>query len=103
VKRNPLGAVATNPSRHLVAVLNDPLDRKRLVPLARRDWTPEALALGPRVAHVWCPEGVIDSRAFEAVARQVGDGMTTRNWATMTKLHALCQAAEALPAKKPRR
>ena len=102
VKRNPLGAVANNPSRHLVVVLTDPLDRKRLTLLARRDWTPEALALGARVVHVWCPEGVIESRAFEAVGREVGDGMTSRNWATMTKLHALCQDTEVQPAK-PRR
>jgi len=92
VKRSPLEAIADNPSRHLVAVLKDPAHRKRLTSLTRQDWAPEALALGSRVAYVWCPDGVIDSRVLEAIGREIGDGMTTRNWATMTKLHALCQA-----------
>jgi uncharacterized protein (DUF1697 family) len=32
---------------------------------------------------------MIDSRLAQAVGRIVRDGATTRNWATMTKLHAL--------------
>ena len=89
VADNPLGGIADNPSRLLVTVLTDPSDRKGLLPLARKDWTPEALAVGARVAYVWCPESMLDSPLFAAVSRQLGDGATTRNWATITKLHAL--------------
>lgn len=88
IARNPLGKVAHNPSRMLVAVLRDPKDRSRLAPLARQDWAPEALAIGPRVAYLWCPGG-LESPLWDAVGRALGDGVTTRNWATMTKLHAL--------------
>jgi hypothetical protein len=53
------------------------------------DWKPEALALGKRVAYVWCPAGILAGPVFQAVGRALKDGITTRNWATVTKLHAL--------------
>jgi len=89
VAGNRLGPVAKDPSRLLVTVLKNPADRKRLVPLTRRDWAPEALSLGVRVAYLWCPEGMIASPLADAVFRLLGDAWTTRNWATLTKLHGL--------------
>jgi uncharacterized protein (DUF1697 family) len=86
---NPLTGIASNPSRLLVTVLTKPADRTRLTPLTREDWSPEALGLGARVAYVWCPDGMIESRLAKAVGRILGDSATTRNWATMTKLQAL--------------
>ena len=62
VADNPLAEVADNPSRLLLAVPADPAARVRLEPLLEQDWAPEALALGPRVAYLWCPDGVIASR-----------------------------------------
>jgi uncharacterized protein (DUF1697 family) len=88
---NPLSEVADNPSRFLVAVLADPASRDLLEPLLEQAWTPEALALGARVAYLWCPDGVIASRLSETVNRLLGDAVTSRNWTTMTKLHALAQ------------
>lgn len=89
VADNPLGEAADDPSRLFVTVLFDAADRKRLLPLARQDWKPEVLAVGARAAYVWCPRGMIESRLTAAVNKLLGDGATTRNWATMTKLHAL--------------
>jgi uncharacterized protein (DUF1697 family) len=89
VAKNPLLKVADNPSRLLVAVLRDPADRNKLQPLMKQDWSPEALAVGPRVAYLWCPGGILESKLAEAVNRALGDGVTARNWATMLKLHAL--------------
>jgi uncharacterized protein (DUF1697 family) len=91
VADNPLGEVADDPSRFLVTVLIDRADRKRLLPLTRQAWEPDVLAVGARVAYVWCPQGMIESRLATAVNRLLGDGATTRNWATMTKLHALVE------------
>lgn len=91
VADNPLLDVSDNPSRLLVAVLSEPKDRVRLEPLLQQDWAPEALALGTRVAYLWIPQGVIDSRLAQTVARVLGDSVTSRNWATMTKLQALLQ------------
>lgn len=90
VAGNPLTTVATDPSRFLVAVLADPAHMRRLKPLAERDWSPEALAMGERVAYLWCADGILASRLPEAVGRALEGAVTTRNWATMTKLHALC-------------
>ena len=95
VAGNRLGPVAKDPSRLLVTVLKNPADRKLLVPLTRRDWAPEALSLGVRVAYLWCPDGVLDSRLIEAVGRALGDGVTTRNWATVRKLQALAEEGAA--------
>src|SRR5262245_52505396 len=86
---NPLIEVADDPSRLLVAILANPADRRRLEPLLEQDWTPESLALGPRVAYLWCPKGILASRLPEAVGRVLKDGVTTRNWATMKKLYSL--------------
>lgn len=89
VRDNPLVAVAADPSRLLLAFLTDPADRPVLVPFLAQDWSPETLALGGRVAYLWCPAGVLASRLPEAVGRALGDAVTTRNWATVTKLHTL--------------
>jgi uncharacterized protein (DUF1697 family) len=94
VRENPLVDRARDPSRLLVTVLSRPADRARLEPLAREDWAPEALALGRRVAYLWCEKDLLESPLAEAVWRELGDAATSRNWATLTKLNAL---AEALP------
>jgi uncharacterized protein (DUF1697 family) len=89
VAENPLLKIATNPSRLLIAVLNDGADRHKLLPLVAQEWAPEAFALGARVAYIWAPEGVLESKLAAAVGKALGDAVTTRNWATLTKLHAL--------------
>jgi uncharacterized protein (DUF1697 family) len=89
VEENPVGAVADNPSRLLVAFLSDPKDRVRLLPLMLRAWKPEVLGVGSRAAYVWCPAGMLESPLAEAVGRVLGDASTTRNWATVTRIRAL--------------
>ena len=75
-------------SRLLVAVLADPADRDLLVPLTRESWGADSLALGARAAYLWCPGGVLESPLPEAVARLLGERVTTRNSATIGKLVA---------------
>ena len=89
VAENPLAAVADDPARLLVAFLADPADRLRLLPLAQRDWAPEAMAVGARVAYLWCPTGVAASPVWRAVGQALGDAVTARNWATALKLVTL--------------
>ncbi len=93
VAENPLLSRATDPSRLIVAVLNSATDRTKLEPLLRRDWAEEAFAIGKRVAYVWCPDGVLASPLNEAVARALGDGVTSRNWSTIEKLHRLVETS----------
>jgi len=89
---NPLPIAVTEPSRFLVGVLADASVRERLTPLEASDWGDERIALGERVAYVWCPRGQAESPLSEAVARAARDRITTRNWATLTKLQALANA-----------
>lgn len=89
IAANPLGKLADNPSRLLVSVLLDPADRKKLLPLTGEKWHPEALGLGDHASYVWCPDGVLESKVFKAIDKALGDGVTTRNWATMLKLQAM--------------
>jgi uncharacterized protein (DUF1697 family) len=93
VEQHPLAAIATNPSRLLVTVLTEPSARARLLPLSREEWHPDALALGKRVAYLWCGGGILESRLATAVSRALGDGATSRNWATILKLHQLVSEA----------
>lgn len=85
VEANPLLDVADNPSRLLVALF-DGKHRARLAEISKQDWTPEILAVRDGVAYVWFPEGILESRLGEVLLR---DATTTRNWATILKLHAL--------------
>ncbi|MGH7585515.1 MAG: DUF1697 domain-containing protein [Gemmatimonadales bacterium] len=89
VSENPLGGVADNPSRLMVTIAMDAADLAQLQPVVRKAWAPEVLAVGSRAAYLWVPDGIADSLAFAAVAKILGDGATTRNWATILKLHAL--------------
>ena len=92
VAENPLGTVATNHSRLLVAFLATPADRAKLALFAQQRWDPEALALGPRVAYMWCPDGILASPLATALGHALRDGVTSRNWTTVTKLLALAEA-----------
>ena len=89
VEENRLGKVAKDPARFLVAFCNDPSRLKQLQQLARQRWNPEALAVGSVAAYLWCSEGILESRLAEAVGRVLGESTTTRNWTTVTKIHAV--------------
>jgi len=93
LKENPLGHIAHDPSRFLLAVTSGPSEHAKLIPLAQQAWKPDALAIGKRVAYLWCADGLIESRLAQAVNRALGEAVTTRNWATMTKLLALAEGA----------
>ena len=94
---NPLVEHATDHSRLLAFILSSPHAhpeaREALETLCGQDWHPGAAALGGRAAYVWCPDGILDSAAAAALGKQLGDTTTSRNWATLLKLHALCSAA----------
>ena len=92
VKKNPLLQVADDPARFLISFFNRPGDAKALKALAKQDWSPEALAVGPRAAYLWCANGILESPLWTAVGKALGDGVTSRNWATVLKLHALASA-----------
>jgi uncharacterized protein (DUF1697 family) len=89
VESNPLREAATDPPRFLVAFLNQASDRALLAPHAKRKWGKEKLALGERVAYLWCADGILESPLLKEIGQTLKHGVTTRNWATVTKLRAL--------------
>jgi uncharacterized protein (DUF1697 family) len=93
VRDNPLASVAANPSRLLLMAPSDPKALAQLKPLLKERWAPEALALGSRVAYLWCAEGLVDSRLWAAANRSLHEAGTARNLATMTKLAAMIEGS----------
>lgn len=91
VRNNPLSDVSTNPSHLLVVVPRIRSDQGRLRPLLKERWGPEALALGKRVAYLWCANGVAKSPLWAAVDRALKRSGTARNIATFTKVMALIE------------
>ena len=87
--KNPLEKIADDPSRYLVAVLMDPADASKIKQLIQADWGQDCIAMGKRAAYVWCPNGISQSDLAEALMRDLGDTVTTRNWTTMSKLLAM--------------
>jgi len=86
---NPMKSVADNPSRLLVLACADSKTVAQLKPLLKERWAPEALALGKRVAYLWCARGIGVSRLWMMVNRAIRDGGTARNLTTMNKLLAI--------------
>lgn len=85
---NPLRDMVDDPSRHLVAFLQDPDALQAAGPLLARSWSPEAFALGKLAAYLWCAGGVADSELVKVFTRLTGEAATTRNWATAIKIQA---------------
>lgn len=96
VKRNPLGAVATDPKRHQVSFLSAPLDpavAQRLLALRAE---PEAIAIQGREIYAWHPDGVARSKLFNGLAgKGLGVTATARNWTTVTTLLAMADELES--------
>lgn len=92
---NPLLHLADDHARLFAFMLAGEPQRVLAADLCGRVWDPEAVAIGRRAAYVWCPQGVLDSAAAAAFGKHLGDGATSRNWNTMTKLHGLCHHSAA--------
>lgn len=95
VAANPLLEVASDDARLLIFILGHHHAHAAIEALCRRDWHPGAVALGERAIYVWCPDGILDSAAAATLGKELGDATTSRNWATLGKLHALCNEAAA--------
>jgi len=95
VRNNPFSDVSTNPSHLLVVVPRTRSDQRRLRPLLKERWAPEALGVGSRVAYLWCANGVAKSPLWAAVDRALQRSGTARNMATLTKIMALVETPQS--------
>jgi uncharacterized protein (DUF1697 family) len=89
VAENPLAGFAADLSRMLAAIPALAEQLALLAPFIRESWGREKLAVGPRAAYLWCPDGVAASRLWKAVNHALGGDVTSRNWDTMLKLQAM--------------
>jgi uncharacterized protein (DUF1697 family) len=86
---NELGSIAGDPSRLLVAVTPDAKTLASVKALAHTDWGKERLHVGKHAAYLWCANGILESKAAVALLRGLEGTGTTRNWATLNKIHVL--------------
>jgi len=86
---NPLATVATDSSRLLVAFTGDSTGLRTLATLLPLVKEPDQVVLGEQAIYLWCPNGILESRAAKALLGRFAGTATTRNWATVTKITAL--------------
>ena len=91
---NPLSDIATDHSRLLVAMGNETKSIAALAKFADAKWGQERVHVGKHAAYLWCAHGILESKAASALLAELADLGTTRNWATMQKIHALMKVVE---------
>ena len=91
VAGNALTTVSTDSSRLLVAMVDSAAALAAVQTMAAQDWGDEAIHVGKDAAYLWCANGILESKAAVALLKGLSHSGTTRNWATMEKLHALLQ------------
>lgn len=94
VAENSLVNAAKDPSRLLVAFVQEAKSLAGISALATLVKPPEKFAVGGHAAYLWCPNGILQSKAGKALLGPMGKLATTRNWATVMKLNALLVGAK---------
>lgn len=92
VAGNPVTPAEDQHSRFLVAFSQDGQALRELAVIAPLVLTAEHFSIGRHAAYLHCPQGINQSRAAAALLGRVGREFTTRNWATVLKLHQLLRA-----------
>ena len=93
IKGNQLEKLATDHSRLLVAMTNDAKALAALRPMAKSEWGAESVHIGKHAGYVWCANGILESKAAVALLKNLSETGTTRNWATLLKIHTLLTRA----------
>lgn len=89
VAENEIAPEVVNASRLLVVLVQEPSTLAALAGIAELAAPPERFVVGSRAAYLHCPDGILASRAGAALLDRTRVPLTTRNWATVRKLHAL--------------
>jgi len=93
VADNPFEVGASDHSRFLVAFTQDAAALSELAPIEPLVMPPERFAIGGQAAYLYCADGILKSKAGEALLGKLGRRATTRNLATTLKLQALAEKA----------
>jgi uncharacterized protein (DUF1697 family) len=89
---NTLQPLNTDPSRMLIAFTHDQQSLTALQSMASHAWAEDALHVGEYAAYAWCAKGILESALAVALLKNLAHTGTTRNIATVEKIHALMQA-----------
>ena len=89
LSENPIKARTDEHSRFLIAFAQDRKALSTLDALKPLVVPPEVFVVGKSAAYMFCAAGVAESRAGRALIGRAGGAITTRNLATVLKLHAL--------------
>lgn len=81
---------ADDPSRLIVAVTADAATLQAAASIATQG--DERFVVTEHAAYLWCAHGILESKAGVQLLKKLGDGGTTRNWATVEKLNALANS-----------
>ena len=93
VADNPIHVDESLHSRLLVAFVQEAETLQGLATIAPLVVPAERFVLGKHAAYLYCAEGILESKAGEAMLGKAGRVATTRNWATVLKLAALVKQA----------
>lgn len=95
ISENPIKVRAEEHPRFLVAFVQDTKALSGLAVIESLVVPPEQFAVGQNAAYLFCPTGILESKAWEALLGKAGKSTTTRNWATIVKLQALANEPDA--------
>jgi uncharacterized protein (DUF1697 family) len=95
VEGNPIRPPESEHSRFLVAFGPDEAALRGLAPLQALARAPERFVITREAAFLHCPGGLLESKVGKTLLGTAGKSVTTRNWATVLKLHALASANAA--------
>jgi uncharacterized protein (DUF1697 family) len=90
-KENPIRVQEAEASRLLVGFASNPASLVALKDLMALAKAPERMHVGRHALFLWCPNGVSESDVGKLLIGRRGREITTRNWATVSKLIALVE------------
>lgn len=100
INASPIDPPETDHSKYLVAFAAGTEELLTLEPLQGLAQGTERFVVTNVAAFLHCPAGVLQSCVGEALQGKAGKRVTTRNWATVMKLHARATASVANPSFK---
>ncbi|MBY0488634.1 MAG: DUF1697 domain-containing protein [Gemmatimonadaceae bacterium] len=87
IEANPLRhEAAAHPSAFLVMLFDGPITADLAARITSVPFTVERAAVGEDAVYFSLPAGISTSKPFEQLGRQLGAGVTSRNWTTMNTL-----------------
>ena len=95
ISENPISAEASAHSRFLAIFVQDSKALPGLAAIEALVVAPEQFHIGRNAAYLFCAAGILESKAGAALLGKAGKAATTRNWATVIKLHALASEPDA--------